>query len=74
MYSFSYDNRVEREISRLKVSEEVEVARKYAKFKEDRREYLSYLRGLEREGAELLSRGITCEKIESMYDAEGWGE
>jgi hypothetical protein len=61
------DEQVEREIERLNVSEAVALARREARLKYRRRQYLYQLRDLEKKGRALMDAGITREILDSMY-------
>ena len=62
------DEQVEAEIERLNASEAVALARREARLKYRRRQYLYQLRDLEKKGKALLKAGITREVLDSMYD------
>jgi hypothetical protein len=61
------DEEVEREIERLNNSEEVALARREARLKYKRRQYLYQLRDLEKKGRALLEAGITREVLDAAY-------
>lgn len=68
------DEEVEREIERLNESEAVALARREARLKYKRRQYLYNLRDLEKKGKALLKAGITREVLDELYkcgDEEG---
>lgn len=64
---FLTDEEVEREIERLNSSETVALARREARLKYKRRQYLYQLRDLEKKGKALLEAGITREVLDAMY-------
>lgn len=64
---FLTDEEVEREIERLNSSEMVALARREARLKYKRRQYLYQLRDLEKKGKALLEAGITREVLDAMY-------
>lgn len=57
------DEQVEREIERLQGSAYVELARKEQRIRYKRRQYLYYLRSLEKRGVELTEAGITVDML-----------
>ena len=61
------DEEVEREIERLNESEAVALARREARLKYKRRQYLYQLRDLEKKGNALLASGITREVLDALY-------
>ena len=61
------DEEVEREIERLNASEAVALARREARLKYKRRQYLYQLRDLEKKGKALLKAGITREVLDALY-------
>ena len=61
------DEQVEAEIERLNASEAVALARREARLKYRRRQYLYQLRDLEKKGKALLDAGITREILDAMY-------
>lgn len=61
------DEEVEREIERLNASEAVALARREARLKYKRRQYLYQLRDLEKKGNALLKAGITREVLDALY-------
>ena len=61
------DEEVEREIERLNESEAVALARREARLKYKRRQYLYQLRDLEKKGKALLEAGITREVLDALY-------
>ena len=63
------DEQVEAEIERLNNSEAVALARREARLKYRRRQYLYQLRDLEKKGKALLAAGITREVLDQMYEA-----
>lgn len=64
------DEEVEREIERLKNSEEVALARREARLKYKRRQILYNLRDLEKKGKALLEAGITREVLDAAYSTK----
>lgn len=67
------DEQVEREIERLNASEAVALARREARLRYKRRQYLYQLRDLEKKGKALLKAGITREVLDAQYRAEKMG-
>lgn len=65
---FLTDEEVEQEIERLNSSEMVALARREARLKYKRRQYLYQLRDLEKKGKALLEAGITREVLDAMYE------
>ena len=65
---FLSDEEVEQEIERLNNSEMVALARREARLKYKRRQYLYQLRDLEKKGKALLEAGITREVLDAMYN------
>jgi hypothetical protein len=63
------DEQVEAEIERLNTSEAVALARREARLKYRRRQYLYQLRDLEKKGKALMAAGITREILDAMYSA-----
>lgn len=63
------DEEVEAEIERLNASEAVALARREARLKYRRRQYLYQLRDLEKKGQALLQSGITREVLDAMYSS-----
>lgn len=61
------DEEVEQEIERLNSSEMVALARREARLKYKRRQYLYQLRDLEKKGKALMDAGITREVLDAMY-------
>lgn len=61
------DEEVEAEIERLNASEAVALARREARLRYKRRQYLYQLRDLEKKGKALLKAGITREVLDAMY-------
>mgnify|MGYP003413308640 CR=1 FL=1 len=61
------DEEVEAEIERLNASEAVALARREARLRYKRRQYLYQLRDLEKKGKALLKSGITREVLDAMY-------
>lgn len=64
---FLTDEEVEQEIERLNSSEMVALARREARLKYKRRQYLYQLRDLEKKGKALMDAGITREVLDAMY-------
>lgn len=64
---FLTDEQVEQEIERLNQSEHVALARREARLKYRRRQYLYQLRDLEKKGKALMDAGITREVLDAMY-------
>ena len=62
------DEQVEREIERLNASEAVALARREARLRYRRRQYLYQLRDLEKKGKALLAAGITREVLDAQYN------
>ena len=67
------DEQVEKEIERLRESEYVKLAKKEARIRLRRRQYMYGLRNLEKKGKELAAAGITIEMLDSLAD-EGLDE
>lgn len=67
---FLTDEEVEREIERLNASDAVALARRDARLRYKRRQYLYQLRDLEKKGQALLKAGITREVLDAMYAVE----
>lgn len=67
---FLTDEQVEAEIERLNASEAVALARREARLRYRRRQYLYQLRDLEKKGKALLESGITREVLDAMYATE----
>jgi hypothetical protein len=65
---FLTDEEVEQEIERLNNSEAVALARREARLKYKRRQYLYQLRDLEKKGNALLEAGINREVLDAMYN------
>jgi hypothetical protein len=65
---FLTDDEVEAEIERLTASEAVALARREARLKYRRRQFLYQLRDLEKKGKALLAAGITREVLDGMYE------
>ena len=65
---FLSDEEVEQEIERLNNSEMVALARREARLKYKRRQYLYQLRDLEKKGKALMEAGITREVLDAMYN------
>ena len=62
------DEQVEQEIERLRESPLVALARREARLKYRRRQYLYQLRDLEKKGKALEKAGITMEVLNAMYE------
>lgn len=67
MKEFLTDIQVEEEIEKLTASEAVALARREARLRYKRRQYLYQLRDLEKKGKALLAAGITREVLDAMY-------
>lgn len=65
---FLTDEEVEAEIEKLNASEAVALARREARLRYRRRQYLYQLRDLEKKGKALLEAGITREVLDGMYE------
>ena len=63
------DEQVEEEIERLNASPAVALARREARLKYRRRQYLYQLRDLEKKGKALMDAGITREILDKAYEA-----
>lgn len=61
---FLTDEQVELEIERLLNSDDVKLAKKEARIKLRRRQYMYSLRTMEKRGKELSKQGITLDNIE----------
>ena len=61
------DEEVEKEIERLSQSDFVALARREARLKYKRRQFLYQLRDLEKKGKALVEAGITREVLDAMY-------
>ena len=61
------DEQVEAEIKRLNASEHVALARREARLKYRRRQYLYQLRDLEKRGKALADAGITRELLDELF-------
>ena len=66
---FLTDEEVEKEIERLNASDAVALARREARLRYKRRQYLYQLRDLEKKGQALMKSGITREVLDAMYNA-----
>ena len=64
---FLTDEEVETEIERLNASEAVALARREARLRYKRRQYLYQLRDLEKKGKALMKAGITREVLDAQY-------
>lgn len=67
---FLTDEQVELEISRLRGSDLVSLAKKEQRVKLRRRQYMYTLRQLEKRGKQLTEMGVTAENIESVLFGE----
>ena len=67
---FLSDEEVEREIERLNASEMVALARREARLRYKRRQYLYQLRDLEKKGKALMAAGITRDVLDAMYSTD----
>lgn len=65
---FLTDEEVEQEIERLSQSDFVALARREARLKYKRRQFLYQLRDLEKKGKALVEAGITREVLDAMYN------
>ena len=65
---FLTDEQVEKEIERLTQSPYVKLARKEARIKYKRRQYLYGLRDLEKKGKALAKAGITMDILDKLDD------
>lgn len=61
------DEQVEQEIARLSASPAVALARREARLRYRRRQYLYQLRDLEKKGKALEAAGITREILDALY-------
>lgn len=68
------DSEVEAEIAKLNESEYVALARREARLKYRRRQYLYQLRDLEKKGKALAESGITRELLDELYRQCDQGE
>ena len=66
---FLTDEQVEAEIAKLTESEAVALARREARLRYRRRQFLYQLRVLEKKGKALMEAGITREILDAMYAA-----
>lgn len=64
------DEQVEIEIERLLKSEDVKLAKKEARIKLKRRQYMYQLRCMEKRGKELAELGVTLDNMEEMLFGE----
>ena len=64
------DEEVEQEIERLRESDLVKLARREARIRYRRRQFLYQLRNLEKKGKELMDAGITMEILDGMEPEE----
>ena len=67
---FLTDEEVEQEIERLRESDLVKLARREARIRYRRRQFLYQLRNLEKKGQELQDAGITMEMLDGMEPEE----
>ena len=67
---FLTDEEVEEEIEKLSASEAVALARREARLRYKRRQFLYQLRDLEKKGQALLNAGITREVLDAMYSCD----
>lgn len=67
---FLTDEQVEIEIARLLASEDVLLAKKEARIKLRRRQYMYSLRSMEKRGKQLRKDGVTMENIGSKLFGE----
>lgn len=67
---FLTDEEVEQEIERLRESDLVKLARREARIRYRRRQYLYQLRDLEKKGKKLMDAGITMEVLDGMEPGE----
>lgn len=65
------DEEVEREIARLTTSEAVRLARQEQRIKYQRRQYMYGLRSLEKRGLQLMSEGLSLDKLDFYENEEG---
>lgn len=63
---FLTDEEVEQEIEKLKESDLVKLARREARIRYRRRQFLYQLRNLEKKGKELMDAGITMEVLDGL--------
>lgn len=68
------DEEVEREITRLRESEAVKLARKEQQLRYRRRQVLYQLRWYEKRGLELMDKGVVPEDFDILGDDEEIGE
>ena len=61
------DVEVEQEITRLNASPAVALARREARLRYKRRQYLYQLRDLEKKGLALMEAGLTREMLDELY-------
>ena len=67
---FLTDEEVEAEIKKLNESEAGALARREARLKYRRRQYLYQLRDLEKKGKALMAAGITREVLDAIYASD----
>lgn len=67
---FLTDEEVEQEIERLRESDLVKLARREARIRYRRRQFLYQLRDLEKKGKKLMDAGITMEILDGMEPEE----
>lgn len=63
---FLTDEQVEQEITRLRSSEAVKLARKEVSIKYRRRQQMYQLRNFEKRGMELMESGVNMDNIETV--------
>lgn len=68
------DDQVEQEIERLRQSPLVALARREARIRYRRRQYLYQLRDLEKKGKALEKAGINMEVLNAMSELEDYDE
>ena len=61
------DEQVEQEIARLLASDDVKLAKKEARIKLRRRQYMYSLRTMEKRGKQLAKDGYTLDNIHEMF-------
>ena len=71
---FLTDEQVEREIERLRVSPQVALARREARIRYRRRQYLYQLRDLEKKGFALEKAGITMDVLNGLAEEETYDD
>ena len=68
------DEQVEEEIERLRQSPQVALARREARIRYRRRQYLYQLRDLEKKGKALEQAGINMEVLNAMAELEDYDD